>query len=82
MAKLGTKRQINSTELPSPGYPPSEDAVSHWFRDRYGRTPSEQEIGAILGEMAQREATPPHRGPRATAHGWVVGPYATPASRR
>ncbi len=69
-------------ELPATGYPISEEAAEHWFRDRYWREPTEQEIGAIIGEMAQREATPPHDGPNASAGGWVVGPSAAPATRR
>ena len=66
-------------DLPAPGYPVSEEAVGHWFRQRYQRQPTEQELGAIMGEMAKREATPPHRGPDADAQGWATGP-AVPVS--
>lgn len=68
-------------ELPAPGYPVAEQAVEHWFREQYGRSPTEQEIGAIMGAMAQREATPPHRGPDAFPQGWVTGPAAPPTRR-
>lgn len=68
-------------DLPAPGYPVSEEAVDHWFRQHHGRAPTEQEVGAIMSLMAEREATLPHEGPRAQADGWVVGP-ATPPTRR
>jgi hypothetical protein len=68
-------------ELPAPGYPASEEAIENWFHDRYGRAPTERELGAIIGEMAQREATAPNRGPDAVPQGWVIGPE-TPATRR
>jgi hypothetical protein len=71
--KPGNPRPVPA-ELPAPGYPVSEEAVEYWFRGRYGCAPTEQEIGAIIGAMAQREATPPRRGPDASAHGWVMGP--------
>jgi hypothetical protein len=65
-------------ELPAEGYPVSEEAVEYWFQSRYGRLPTEQELGAIIAKMAQREATPPHYGSDAAAQGWVVGPPAPP----
>jgi hypothetical protein len=78
-----TSRTVKPTawELPAPGYPVAEEAVDHWFQQRYQRPPTEQEVGAIMGEMAQREATPPHRGPDAVAEGWVTGPAAPPTRR-
>lgn len=68
-------------DLPALGYPVSEEAVEHWFRQRHGRAPTERELGAIIGEMAQREATQPHRGPDADPQGWLTFPPA-PATRR
>jgi hypothetical protein len=72
---------VTACELPAQGYPIAEQAVEHWFRGRYHRAPTEQEIGAIIGRMARREATPPHRGPEAASQGWVTGPQA-PVTRR
>jgi len=69
-------------QLPADGYPISEDAVSHWFEHTYHRRPTDLELGAIIDAMAQREATPPHVGPNASAQGWKVGPSAPPADRR
>jgi|HubBroStandDraft_5_1064220.scaffolds.fasta_scaffold1067746_1 hypothetical protein len=45
--------------LPAAGFPIAADAVNHWFRQRYHRLPTEQELGAIMNAMAQRETTPP-----------------------
>jgi hypothetical protein len=73
--------QAATRELPALGYPVSEEAVENWFRTRHGRAPTERELGAIIGEMARREATPPHQGPDADPQGWVSGP-AAPATRR
>jgi hypothetical protein len=73
----GTVRRA-APDLPALGYPVAEDAVEHWFQQRYKRLPTEQELGAIMGEMAQREATPPHHGPNATEQGWVTGPAVPP----
>jgi hypothetical protein len=66
--------RFTATELPAAGYPISEEAVQHWFRAQYDRTPTEHELGSIMNQMAQREATPPRRGPDASSHGWVTGP--------
>jgi hypothetical protein len=49
----------NPIELPVEGYPISQEAVITWFRDRYGRMPSAEEVSDILNAMADREATPP-----------------------
>jgi hypothetical protein len=75
------KTRSTARELPARGYPVSEEAVEYWFFNRYGRAPAEQELGAIMGEMAKREATPPRRGPDADPQGWVTFPTA-PATRR
>lgn len=69
-------------ELPVAGYPISEDAVAHWFQQTYQRPPRDDELGAIIDAMAQREATPPHDGPNAQSDGWKLGPSAPPADRR
>ena len=68
-------------ELPVVGYPLSEDAVSYWFQQRHGRAPTELELGAILGAMAHREATPPRYAPEAAADGWSVGPSPSRPAR-
>lgn len=44
-------------ELPSRGYPVSEEAVTHWFVETYGRQPSPAEVGAILNAMAERDSS-------------------------
>lgn len=72
---------VVTRELPAEGYPIAEVAVTDWFRGRYGRAPTERELGAVMGAMAQREATPPRRGPDADPQGWAVFPPA-PATRR
>jgi hypothetical protein len=69
-------------ELPAQGYPPSAEAVDDWFRKQHGRAPTDQEVGAIIGAMAQREATSPRSGPPGATDGWVTGPTAAPATRR
>ena len=45
-------------DLPAPGYPVSEEAVGHWFRQRYQRQPTEQELGAIMGEDGKARGDP------------------------
>jgi hypothetical protein len=75
------KADVATPDLPAEGYPVSEEAVESWFRERHGRPPTERELGVIIGEMAHREATPPHRGPDADPQGWMMGPPA-PATRR
>jgi hypothetical protein len=75
-----SKARSVAPELPAPGYPVSEEAVEYWFRQHHGRAPAEQELGAIMGEMAKREATPPRRGPDADPRGWATFP-AAPATR-
>ena len=72
----------STPELPAAGYPPSEQALTDWFRRTHGREPTELEIGRIFAEMAQRDATPPHDGPHSDAEGWRVDPVAPPATRR
>jgi hypothetical protein len=50
-------------ELPVEGYPISDEAVTGWFLQRYGRLPGAPEVGWIMDAMAQRETTPPIDGP-------------------
>jgi hypothetical protein len=69
-------------ELPAPGYPISEQSLIDWFRQKYGREPTEQEVGALMSAIAERESTPPHEGPQADPKGWRTGPGATPDTRR
>ncbi len=78
----GTHAATVPAELPAAGYPLSADAVSHWFRTRYGRVPTELELGEIIAAMAQREATPPHYSPDAVAGGWVMGPSPSRPGRK
>jgi len=68
--------------LPAPGVPISEYAVAEWFARAYGREPSDQEVGAIIDAMAERESTSPRVGPHPEPQGWSVGPSAHPATRR
>ena len=75
----GSKPEIGPTsspasELPAPGYPVSEEAVDRWFREHRGRAPTDLELGAILGAMADREATPPCDGPKSEPGGRSVPP--------
>ena len=72
----------NPPELPAMGYPPSEAALTDWFRRTRGREPTELEIGRIVAAMARRDATPPHDGPHSDPQGWRVDPVAPPATRR
>jgi hypothetical protein len=69
-------------QLPVPGYPMSEQAVTDWFRLTYHREPSELEVGTIIDAMARREVTLPEVGPRAEPDGWSTGISAPPATRR
>jgi hypothetical protein len=69
-------------ELPVPGYPNSEEALTSWFNSTYSRTPSAREIGVLMNAMAQRDSTPPHVGPEPDPHGWETKPSAPPARRR
>jgi hypothetical protein len=69
-------------ELPAPGYPMSEQSLTDWFRQKYGREPTEREIGALMSAMADRESTPPHEGARAEPEGWRTDPdTASPTPR-
>jgi hypothetical protein len=78
-APAGSKAMI---ELPAPGYPISEQSLTDWFRQRYGRTPSERELGSLMAAMAERNSTPPHEGPRADLEGCQTDPAAEPPARR
>jgi hypothetical protein len=69
-------------DLPVPGYPYSEQALTAWFQQTKGREPSDREVGALMNAMAQRDATPPHQGPEPDPHGWATTPSAPPATRR
>lgn len=69
------------TELPVEGYPVAAEAVTEWFRRRHGRLPTEQELGAIMLAMAQRETTPPVReAPH--LDGWTAYEGIPAATRR
>jgi len=68
------KSEAVQVELPARGYPPSEEAVSNWFRGRVGREPAELELGMIIGAMAQREATRPHDHGAPPTEAWITGP--------
>ena len=50
-------------ELPVPGYPIGEAAIRTWFRDRYGREATPEEVGNILLGMTARDSTPPSDAP-------------------
>lgn len=62
--------------------PITEHAVAEWFSRTYGRAPNDQEVGAIIDAMAERDATSPRVGPHADPQGWSIGPSAHPATRR
>ena len=65
-------------EIPVEGYPVSVEAVTVWFRDRYGRDPGDPELNSIINAMAEREATAPREGPVANQQEGA----APPADRR
>jgi hypothetical protein len=69
-----TQSNATEVELPGRGYPPSEEAVSNWFQARFGRDPTELELGVIIGAMARREAMEAQAGSDA----WITGPARTP----
>jgi hypothetical protein len=69
-------------ELPVPGYPNSQEAITSWFHRTYFRTPSERELGVLMNAMAQRDSTPLHSGPEPDPHGWETTSSAPPATRR
>ena len=50
-------------ELPVEGFPISDESVTSWFRQRFGRLPGAPEVGLIMDAMALRESTPPIEGP-------------------
>ena len=69
-------------ELPATGYPPFEQPLTNWFRERYRRDPTERELGALMTAMNERDAPPPREGPRPDLEGWSTDVSAPPASRR
>ena len=69
-------------ELPVPGYPISEEALTSWFHRTYCRAPSERELGVLMNAMSLRDSTPPHADPEPDPHGWETAPSAPPATRR
>lgn len=71
-----------SIELPAPGYPTSEVALTAWFHRTYSRAPSGRELGELMNAMNRRDSTPPHGGPEPDPHGWETSPSAPPATRR
>jgi hypothetical protein len=54
-------RQVG--ELPPLGYPIGEEAVMHWFQQKFNRLPDGAEIGVILDAMARRDAEQPAAEP-------------------
>ncbi|HKM63532.1 MAG TPA: hypothetical protein VJY39_13685 [Acidisphaera sp.] len=71
------------TELPEPGYPISQVAVAEWFRHRYGREASIEEIGRIIIAMTDRDTTAPSHAPAPSETGWTaVLPEADPGQER
>ena len=60
---------MKGMELPAPGFPASEQDLTDWFRKKYGREPSDRELGVIMAALAQRESTPPHDRPNADLEG-------------
>jgi len=57
MEKPASHQQV--TQLPVRGYPISEDAVSHWFEQTFGRAPVPAEVGMIINAMVRRDAEQP-----------------------
>jgi hypothetical protein len=49
-------------ELPSEGYPIWLEAVTNWFRSRFGREPTTEELGDAMLRMSKRDATAPRAG--------------------
>jgi hypothetical protein len=68
-------------DLPVPGYPISEEALTSWFCRTYRRAPSVRELGVLINAMAKRETTPPLAGPEPDPHGWQTGPSAPAATK-
>jgi hypothetical protein len=68
-------------ELPAPGYPNSEEALTAWFCRTYFRPPSERELGVLINAMDLRDSTPPLEGPEPDPQGWETTP-SPPATRR
>lgn len=68
-------------DLPALGYPYSEQALTEWFRQTYGRTPSERELGVLMDAMAQRDGTLPNRGPQPDPQGWRTAPSPAPGNQ-
>ncbi len=61
-------------ELPVEGYPISSEAVTNWFRARFGREPSVEEVGDIMLRMTSRETALPDEGPAPDEAGWTPHP--------
>ena len=71
----------NLPPLPA-NLPVTEHAVTAWFTQTYGREPNDQEVGAIIDGLAERDASSPRVGPTPDPQGWSIGPSSHPATRR
>ena len=69
-------------ELPARGYPPYEQPLTDWFRQKYRRDPTERELGALMAAMNERDAPPPREGPKPDLEGWSTDVSTPPAPRR
>ena len=71
-----------SQELPATGYPPFEQPLTDWFRERYRREPTDRELGVLMAAMNERDAPPPRDGLKPDPEGWRTDVSAPPGSRR
>ena len=70
------------SELPAVGFPPFEQPLSEWFRQKHRREPTELELGAIMAAMNERDAPEPRVDPKPDPEGWRQGISTPPATRR
>ena len=80
--ETGAEDSAQLLELPAAGFPPFEQPLTDWFRDKYRRDPTERELGAMMAAMNERDAPPPREGPKPDLKGWRTDLSAPPASRR
>jgi hypothetical protein len=73
-----TRSEAMRVDLPARDHPPSEEALSTWFRERFGRDPTELELGILIGAMIQREAARPQGEADCPSDAWIIGPSNTP----
>lgn len=69
-------------ELPAPGYPLSEQSLIDWFRQKYGREPTEREVGTLMSAMAEQGSTPSDEGPQADPEARQTDPGVAPTTKR